>query len=59
MFNFFPEQKIIYQAKELRSEQIKTSALSTLPRGYYFNTDASFAPIQGIRGFLGVRWNLF
>ena len=59
LFNFFPEQKIVYQAKELRSEQIKTSALSTLPQGYYFNTDASFAPIQGIRGFLGVHWNLF
>ena len=59
MFNFFPEQKIIYQAKELRSDQIKPSALSNLPQGYYFNTDASFAPIQGIRGFLGVRWNLF
>ncbi len=59
MFNFFPEQKIIYQAKELRSEQIKPSTLSSLPQGYYFNTDASFAPIQGIRGFLGVRWNLF
>ena len=59
MFNFFPEQKIIYQAKELSSEQIKPSALSNLPQGYYFNTDASFAPIQGIRGFLGVRWNLF
>lgn len=59
LFNFFPEQKIIYHAKELRSEQIKPSAYSILPQGYYFNTDASFAPIQGIRGFLGVRWNLF
>ena len=59
IFNFFPEQKIIYQAKELRTEQIKPSAYSILPQGYYFNTDASFAPIQGIRGFLGVRWNLF
>jgi outer membrane receptor for ferrienterochelin and colicins len=59
LFNFFPEQKIIYQAKELQAEQIKTSALSTFPQGYYFNTDAGFSPIQGIRGFLGVRWNLF
>ena len=59
LFNFFPEQKIIYQAKELRAEQIKSSALSNLPQGYYFNTDASFAPMQGIRVFLGVRWNLF
>ena len=59
MFNFFPEQKIIYQAKELRSEQIKPSAYSILPQGYYFNTDSNYAPVQGIRGFLGVRWNLF
>lgn len=58
-FHFFPEQKIIYQAKELRAEQIKITALSSLPQGYYFNTDAGFAPMQGIRGFLGVRWNLF
>lgn len=59
LFNFFPEQKIIYQAKELRAEQVKITALSSLPQGYYFNTDASFAPMQGIRGFLGIRWNLF
>lgn len=59
LFNFFPEQKIVYQSNELRPEQIKNTALGTFPQGYYFNTDASFAPIQGIRGFLGVRWNLF
>ena len=59
LFNFFPEQKIVYQSSELRTEQIKNTALGTFPNGYYFNTDASFAPIQGIRGFLGVRWNLF
>ncbi|MEA5457782.1 TonB-dependent receptor [Arcicella sp. LKC2W] len=59
LFNFFPEQKIVYQSNELRSEQIKNSALGTFPKGYYFNTDASYAPMQGIRGFLGVRWNLF
>ena len=59
LFNFFPEQKIIYQAKELRSEQVKNTAFSSLPSGYYFNTDASFSPMQGIRGFLGIRWNLF
>ena len=59
LFNFFPEQKIIYQAKDLKSEQIKDSALGNLPHGYYFNTDSNYAPVQGIRGFLGIRWNLF
>lgn len=59
LFNFFPEQKIVYQSNELRPGQIKNTALGIFPKGYYFNTDASFAPIQGIRGFLGVRWNLF
>jgi outer membrane receptor for ferrienterochelin and colicins len=59
LFNFFPEQKIVYQSNELRPEQIKNAALGIFPKGYYFNTDASYAPIQGIRGFLGVRWNLF
>ena len=59
LFNFFPEQKIIYQAKDLTSEQTKDSAFGTLPRGYYFNTDSNYAPMQGIRGFLGIRWNFF
>ncbi|PWK17818.1 outer membrane receptor for ferrienterochelin and colicins [Arcicella aurantiaca] len=59
LFNFFPEQKIVYQSNELHPEQIKDSAWGVFPKGYYFNTDASYAPIQGIRGFLGVRWNLF
>jgi outer membrane receptor for ferrienterochelin and colicins len=59
MFNFFPEQKIIYQANEIRAEQALPSAFNVLPRGYYFNTDYNYAPVQGIRGFLGVRWNLF
>lgn len=59
LFNFFPEQKIIYQAEDLKPAQIKEVALGTFPRGYYFNTDSNYAPMQGIRGFLGIRWNLF
>ncbi len=59
LFNFFPEQKVVYQAQDLNPEQIKASAFSSLPQGYYFNADAIFAPIQGMRGFFGVRWNLF
>ncbi|MES2520576.1 MAG: TonB-dependent receptor [Bacteroidota bacterium] len=59
LFDFFPNHKIVYQKKDLLPEQIKDSSLGALPRGYYFNSDYNYAPMQGIRGFLGVRWNLF
>ncbi|MVT09582.1 TonB-dependent receptor [Chitinophaga tropicalis] len=29
------------------------------PNGYTFDTEYNYAPLQGIRGFLGVRYNLF
>jgi outer membrane receptor for ferrienterochelin and colicins len=29
------------------------------PNGYTFDTEYNYAPLQGIRGFLGIRYNLF
>jgi len=29
------------------------------PNGYTFDTEYNYAPLQGIRGFLGVRYNLY
>ncbi|SHN45798.1 outer membrane receptor for ferrienterochelin and colicins [Chitinophaga sp. CF418] len=29
------------------------------PNGYTFDTEYNYAPLQGVRGFLGVRYNLF
>lgn len=31
----------------------------TNPHGYTFDTEYNYAPLQGIRGFLGIRYNLF
>ena len=31
----------------------------TNPKGYTFDTEYNYAPLQGIRGFLGVRYSLF
>ncbi len=59
LFDFFPEQKIVYQANELNQGQRKDAAWSDFPKGYYFNTDSNYAPMQKIRGFLGIRWNLY
>jgi outer membrane receptor for ferrienterochelin and colicins len=30
----------------------------TNPNGYTFDPSYNYAPIQGLKGFLGVRWNL-
>ncbi|MCU0468007.1 MAG: TonB-dependent receptor [Arcicella sp.] len=59
LFNFLPDNKIVYQANELSPEQVANATVGTFPKGYYFNADYGYAPMQGIRGFLGVRWHLF
>ncbi|MCS6818910.1 MAG: TonB-dependent receptor, partial [Chitinophagales bacterium] len=28
------------------------------PYGYTFHTQYNYAPLQGIRGYVGIRWNL-
>jgi outer membrane receptor for ferrienterochelin and colicins len=59
IFDFMPDNKIAYQANQLRNEQISDAAFGVFPRGYYFNSDYGYAPMQGIRGFLGVRWSFY
>ena len=59
LFDYLPDQKISYRANQLSPNQIKDSAYGNLPKGYYFNSDYNYAPMQGIRAFAGLRWNLY
>jgi outer membrane receptor for ferrienterochelin and colicins len=56
IFNFVPEYSLI---RAFDPFDKTASDPVTNPMGYTFDTEYNYAPIQGVRGFLGVRYNLF
>jgi outer membrane receptor for ferrienterochelin and colicins len=64
LFNFIPQNPIMHPDDPFDRPGGKywladsTPNLQTNPNGYTFDPTYNFAPIQGIRGFLGVRWTL-
>ena len=56
IFNFVPKYSLIRSFDPFD----KTAADPvTNPNGYTFDTEYNYAPIQGVRGFLGFRYTLF
>jgi outer membrane receptor for ferrienterochelin and colicins len=53
LFNFIPKDPLLRPFDPFD----KNIGINN-PNGYAFDTTYNYAPIQGIRGFLGVRWNL-
>jgi outer membrane receptor for ferrienterochelin and colicins len=52
LFNFIPKNPIM---RPFDPFDKKTNDAVTNPNGYTFDTNYNYAPIQGIRGFLGLR----
>lgn len=56
LFNFVPKYALIRAFDPFD----KTAGdLVSNPNGYTFDTEYNYAPLQGIRGFAGLRYNLF
>lgn len=55
LLNFMPREDVILRAFDPFDRQIEVNN----PNGYTFDPTYMYAPMQGIRGFLGVRYNLF
>lgn len=56
IFNFVPEYSLMRPFDpfdKTANDPVRN------PNGYTFDTEYNYAPIQGLRGFLGVRYNLF
>jgi outer membrane receptor for ferrienterochelin and colicins len=56
IFNFVPQFALI---RPFDPFDKTASDPVTNPNGYTFDTEYNYAPLQGARGFLGVRYNLF
>jgi outer membrane receptor for ferrienterochelin and colicins len=56
IFNFVPEYSLM---RPFDPFDKTANDPVTNPKGYTFDTEYNYAPIQGIRGFLGVRYSLF
>jgi outer membrane receptor for ferrienterochelin and colicins len=55
VFNYLPDVKLVYRAADLASSLQTSESFSVSPNGYYFNPDYNYAPMQGIRAFVGLR----
>ncbi|MCY7309238.1 MAG: TonB-dependent receptor, partial [Chitinophagaceae bacterium] len=55
IFNFVPEYSLI---RAFDPFDKTANDPVTNPNGYTFDTEYNFAPIQGTRGFVGIRYNL-
>jgi outer membrane receptor for ferrienterochelin and colicins len=55
IFNFVPTYSLM---RSFDPFDKTVSDLVTNPNGYTFDTEYNYAPIQGARGFLGLRYNL-
>lgn len=53
IFNFMPKENVILRSFDPFNKHIQENN----PNGYIFDPNYIYAPVQGIRGFLGVRWN--
>ena len=56
IFNFVPRYSLI---RSFDPFDKTANDPVTNPNGYTFDTEYNYAPIQGARGFLGMRYNLF
>jgi outer membrane receptor for ferrienterochelin and colicins len=56
IFNFIPKYSLMRSFDPF--DKTANDPVSN-PNGYTFDTEYNYAPIQGTRGFLGVRYNLF
>jgi outer membrane receptor for ferrienterochelin and colicins len=56
IFNFYPKEDVIMRAFDPFDRQV--SDLASNPNGYTFDPSYNYAPMQRIRGFLGVRVSL-
>jgi outer membrane receptor for ferrienterochelin and colicins len=55
LLNFMPREDVILRAFDPFDKQIEVNN----PNGYTFDPTYMYAPMQGIRGFAGIRYNLF
>ena len=55
LLNFIP-QNVLLNANDPFNRTLNN--LDTNPHNYTFNTSYIYAPNQGIKGFLGMRWHL-
>jgi outer membrane receptor for ferrienterochelin and colicins len=55
IFNFVPKYALI-RAFDPFDKTVNDPV--TNPNGYTFDTEYNFAPLQGIKGFIGIRYNL-
>jgi outer membrane receptor for ferrienterochelin and colicins len=56
LFNFVPKYALIRASDPF--DKTAGDPVSN-PNGYTFDTEYNYAPLQGIRGFAGLRYNLF
>ena len=56
LFNFLPDDPIMRPFDPFNKY---VNDPVTNPNGYAFDPSYNYAPLQGIRGFLGIRYNLF
>jgi len=63
LFNFLPQHPILrphdpFDREVVFDENGNPQPSPTNPQGYTFDPTYNYAPLQGIRGFLGLRWTL-